>query len=239
MPQEMRTRTMKTSDIITAYAVKNDCYKANKPLKPKGIVVHSTGANNPNLSRYVDAPQFVGTNAYGNHWNTPKPGGREVCVHSFIGKDKNGDVKVANILPYTMQCWGCASGKKGSFNSTHIQFEVCEDGLTDKRYFELAISAAIEYCAYLCYTFGLDISSIVSHAEAHKMGYASNHGDIDHWLKKFGWDMNGFRRSVKEVYEKLYTDYASEVKKKYGFTDETIKYLKEYKYSEDLFKKLL
>ena len=116
---------------------------------------------------------------------------------------------------------------------------MCEDALTDKRYFELAISAAIEYCAYLCYTFGLDISSIVSHAEAHKMGYASNHGDIDHWLKKFGWDMNGFRRSVREVYEKLYTDYASEVKKKYGFTDETIEYLRNYKYSEDLFKKLL
>ena len=31
----------------------NDCYKAGKTITPKGIMVHSTGANNPNLKRYV------------------------------------------------------------------------------------------------------------------------------------------------------------------------------------------
>ena len=31
----------------------NDCYKAGKTMTPKGIMVHSTGANNPNLKRYV------------------------------------------------------------------------------------------------------------------------------------------------------------------------------------------
>lgn len=31
----------------------NACYKAGKTIKPKGIMVHSTGANNPNLKRYV------------------------------------------------------------------------------------------------------------------------------------------------------------------------------------------
>ena len=229
---------MKSSDIITAYAVKNNCYKANKPLKPKGIVVHSTGANNPKLSRYVDAPALVGANAYANHWNAPKPGGREVCVHAFIGKDIKNEVKVAQILPYTMQCWGCGNGAKGSYNSTHIQFEVCEDSLNDKRYFELAISAAIEYCAYLCHTFGLDITSIVSHAEAYKKGYASNHSDIDHWLKKFGWTMDKFRNAVQDVYHKLYTDYAAEVCKKCGLSPATKSYLDRYSYSHDLWKKL-
>lgn len=43
-------------NIITAYATKNDCYKAARKMKPAGIVVHSTGANNPYLKRYVDAP---------------------------------------------------------------------------------------------------------------------------------------------------------------------------------------
>jgi len=33
--------------------VNNDCYKAGRTITPKGIMVHSTGANNPNLKRYV------------------------------------------------------------------------------------------------------------------------------------------------------------------------------------------
>ena len=32
---------------------KNRCYLAGKYIKPQGIVVHSTGANNPWLCRYV------------------------------------------------------------------------------------------------------------------------------------------------------------------------------------------
>lgn len=229
---------MTNNDIITAYAVLNNCYKVGKKLVPKGIVVHSTGANNPNLKRYVDAPAFVGANNLGNHWNKPKPDGREVCVHAFIGKDINGKVKVAQILPYTMQCWGCGSGAKGSYNSNHIQFEICEDALNDKRYFEQAFSTAIEYCAYLCHDFGLDITTIVSHAEAHKKGYASNHGDCDHWLKKYGWTMDKFRAAVKEVYDGLYADYAAEVCKKCGLTAETRAYIDRYPYAKDLWRKI-
>ena len=32
----------------------NACYKAGRRITPKGIMVHSTGANNPNLRRYVE-----------------------------------------------------------------------------------------------------------------------------------------------------------------------------------------
>ena len=31
----------------------NACYKAGRKIAPKGIMVHSTGANNPWLKRYV------------------------------------------------------------------------------------------------------------------------------------------------------------------------------------------
>ncbi len=31
----------------------NACYKAGRKIKVKGIMVHSTGANNPYLKRYV------------------------------------------------------------------------------------------------------------------------------------------------------------------------------------------
>lgn len=31
----------------------NACYKAGKKITVKGIMLHSTGTNNPNLKRYV------------------------------------------------------------------------------------------------------------------------------------------------------------------------------------------
>lgn len=187
-------------DIITAYATKNDCYKKAQKMTPKGIVVHSTGANNPNLKRYVDAPDEVGVNQYGNHWNNPvSVMKRSVCVHSFIGYDKNKKVRVANILPYNYCCWGVGSGSKGSYNynPAYIQFEMCEDGLTDKTYFTAVRDVAIEYCAYLCKEFNLPVENIVSHKEAHALGYGSNHGDPDNWWSKHGYTMDMFRAAVK------------------------------------------
>ena len=57
----------------------SDCYKAGQTIKPKGVMVHSTGANNPTLKRYVqpiaatpDRDKLLaqlGVNANGNHWN--------------------------------------------------------------------------------------------------------------------------------------------------------------------------
>ena len=34
-------------------ATENECYKVGQKITPKGIMVHSTGANNPNLRRYT------------------------------------------------------------------------------------------------------------------------------------------------------------------------------------------
>ena len=79
-------------DIIKSYATRNLCYIAAKKMVPKGIVVHSTGANNKNLKRYVDHKDRLGVNIYNNHWNNKTPGGRKVCVHAFIGYDKNEEI---------------------------------------------------------------------------------------------------------------------------------------------------
>ena len=57
------------------------------PIEPIGILVHSTGAANPNLRRYVDAPDLLGENRYGNHWNQP---GIKKSPHLFVGLDKAG-----------------------------------------------------------------------------------------------------------------------------------------------------
>lgn len=69
----------------------NDCYKAGGRITVKGIMVHSTGANNPNLRRYV-APDdgLLGVNNNKNDWNRPRHNGNSVCVHAFIGKLADG-----------------------------------------------------------------------------------------------------------------------------------------------------
>lgn len=172
---------------------------------PAGIIVHSTGANNPNLKRYVDAPDICGENKYGNHWNVPMPIGgdgkpKKICCHAFIGKDKNGAVRVAQMLPWNICCWNCADGSKGSynFNPAYIQFEICEDALTDKQYFEAAFDVAAQLCAQLMKSYPtIKLENVISHKEAHARGYASNHGDPDHWLAKFGKNMDWFRGLVK------------------------------------------
>lgn len=75
----------------------NDCYKAGKTMTPKGIMVHSTGANNPNLKRYVGPDDgLLGVNQYGNHWNQHMD--RQVCVHAFIGK-LNGNNDTSDNKP--------------------------------------------------------------------------------------------------------------------------------------------
>lgn len=187
--------------IIKAYAVNNLCYIANKKMKPQGIVVHSTGANNPFLKRYVDCPEKVGPNKYGNHWNMPKPNGQCVCVHAFIGYDMNEDIQVVEILPLDICCWGVGSGEKGSYNynPAYIQFEICEDNLKNKEYYEKAFEKAVEYCAYLCEKFDIEVSNIVGHCEAHARGYGSNHSDPEHWMRRYNDSMETFRERISVV----------------------------------------
>jgi len=188
-------------EIIQAHAVNNLCYITAQKMIPKGIVVHSTGANNPNLKRYVDAPNEVGINRYGNHWNVAKPGGRKVCVHAFIGYDKNKQVRVAELLPLDICCWGVGTGKNGSYNydPAYIQFEICEDDLSDKKYYEQVISLAANYCAELCLKYGISVDNIVGHCEAYRLGYGNNHSDPEHWMRKFGETMSDFRIRVSEL----------------------------------------
>ena len=80
-----------------------------------------------------------------------------------------------------------------------MQYEICEDGLTDKKYFAEAFAAAAWLDAYICRKYGLEASDIVSHKEAHDRGYASNHGDCDHWLAKQGKTMGWARKQAEKA----------------------------------------
>ena len=146
----------------------------------------------------MDCPEQPGINRYRNHWNREDA---QTLVHGAIGKYKNGRVAVVNTLPYTMAAWGVDGGKKGSYNydpTGHIQFEMLEDDLVSRDYLDEVLAAAAEYCALLCREYGLTAESIVSHREAHALGYGSNHGDPENWLNRHGLTMEDFRARVRE-----------------------------------------
>ena len=172
----------------------NDCYLRGRTIRPRGVMVHSTGANNPYLRRYI-APDDgrLGTPSP-RHWNQ---GGVGACVHAMIGKLADGSVCTYQTLPWTMRGWHC--GRSG--NDTHIAFEICEDGLTDEGYFHATYQAAVDLTAYLCRRFSLDPLAdgvVLCHSEGYKRGIASNHADVMHWWGRYGVSMDNFRRDVAE-----------------------------------------
>lgn len=175
-----------------ALLTRNDCYLRGRTIRPRGVMVHSTGANNPYLRRYI-APDDGRLGAPSpRHWNQ---GGVGACVHAMIGKLADGSVAVYQTLPWNMRGWHC--GRSG--NDTHIAFEICEDGLTDEGYFQATYQAAVELTAYLCKLYRLDPQAdgvVLCHSEGYARGIASNHADVMHWWRKFGVDMNDFRRDV-------------------------------------------
>lgn len=197
------------------YLTKNHCYIKGGKFKPIGIMWHSTGANNPNLKRYVGPDDgLLGYNKNNNHWNTYHPGGRLVCVHAFIGLLEDGTVATYQTLPWDMPAWHCG----GSGNNKYIGFEICEDGLNDKSYFDKVYKEAVELSAFLCKLYNLDPKGknvIICHADGAKLGIASNHGDIYHWFKKYGKTMEDVRNDVAKlmgaVKEEVAEEYSDEM----------------------------
>lgn len=182
--------------IIQQYLTRNECYRAGRTIRPHGIMVHSTGANNPSVARYVPGDDVIGRNQYGNDWDRP---GLEKCAHAFVGKFADGGVGTVQTLPWNRRGWHCGRGKNGSANDTHISFEICEDGLEDASYFEAVYQEAVELTAYLCKEYGLNpLASgvVICHQEGYQRGVASNHGDVLHWFPKFGKTMDDFRTDV-------------------------------------------
>lgn len=185
-------------ELHTCLLTQNDCYRRGRTIRPKGVMVHSTGANNPWLRRYVQPDDgLLGKNLYGNDWNQP---GLSVCVHGFIGKLDRGDVAVYQTLPWEHRGWHCGA----SGNDTHISFEICEDDLTSRDYFEATYQKAAGLTAYLCSRYGLDPLApgvVVDHAEGYGLGIASGHSDVGHWWKRYGRTMDDFRRDVARQME--------------------------------------
>lgn len=207
--------------LVKQLLTRNDCYQAGRTISPRGVMVHSTGANNPKVSRYVPGDEELGRNTAGNHWDQPRQyvytdgtsttGYRDyskklkstkysACVHAFIGKFANGQSGIVQTLPWTMRGWHAG----GAANNTHISFEICEDGLTDASYFQAVYREAVELTAYLCREYGLDPLAdgvIICHQEGYRRGIASNHADVLHWFPFHGKSMDDFRADVARELE--------------------------------------
>ena len=196
--------------LIKCILTANDCYKAGRTITPKGVMVHSTGANNPAVARYVqpvdtqaDAAGLytvLGTNRNKNDWNNP---GLDVCVHAFVGKLADGGVGSVQTLPWNHRGWHAGTGTSGgSANNTHIAFEICEDGLADAAYFGKVYQEAVELTAMLCKQYNLNPLAdgvVICHSEGYQRGVASNHADVMHWFPKHGKNMDTFRQDVSKA----------------------------------------
>ena len=201
-------------------------YKSTGKVPVRGVLWHSTGANNTTLRRYVQPDdnaadrakmlELIGVNKNKNDWNregqwvkgewVPLRAG----VHAFIGKLASGDVAAVQAGDWDKKAWGCASGPKGSCNNGWIQFEICEDNLNDPAYFEKVYREAVELTAYLCKLYNLDphgtvtfsgvkVPVILCHQDSYQLGLGSNHGDVLHWLPKYGKSMQTVRDDVSAL----------------------------------------
>lgn len=192
-------------------------YKGAGKTTVRGVLWHSTGANNTALKRYVQPDdnaadkakmlELLGVNKNGNDWNHIS---REAGVNAWIGKLANGEVASVQVGDWDKKAWGCGSGKKGSCNNGWIQFEICEDNLTDPVYFEKVYREAIELTAYLCKLYNLDpqgtvtyngvkVPVILCHQDSYQLGLGSGHADVLHWFPKHGKSMQTVRDDVSAL----------------------------------------
>lgn len=199
---------------LVCMQTQSSCYKATYPMTIKGVLWHSTGANNPNIRRYVQPSDndpnrqqllnIIGTNAYKNDWNHVAV---DAGLNCWIGKLADGTVTTVQTMPWNYRPWGCGSGSKGSCNSGWIQFEICEDNLTDKTYFDAVYKEGCEITAYLCKEYninplgtanynGIVVPTILCHNDSYKLGLGSAHSDVYNWFSKFGKTMDNVRADV-------------------------------------------
>ena len=204
----------KNNKPLVCMQTQSTCYKGTSEMTIKGVLWHSTGANNPWLKRYVQPSdnasdrdawlELLGKNQYNNDWNHIT---HQAGLNCWIGKLADGTITTVQTMPWNYRPWGCGSGLKGSCNSGWIQFEICEDNLNDKNYFDKVYKEACEITAYLCEMYNLDphgyhtlngvkVPVILCHQDSYKLGLGGNHGDVYHWFNKYGKDMDDVRDDV-------------------------------------------
>lgn len=181
--------------IVQRFLSNNDCYKAGKLLRVKGLMLHSVGCPQPSAEVFLSS------------WNQP---GVKACVHGFIDAN-SGDVY--QTLPWNYCGWHGG----GTSNNSHIGVEMCEpnsivytrnalfvdkDPERTKATVFRTYQSAVSLFSMLCRKYQLDPRQdgvVISHREGYRRGIATNHGDPEHLWHSFGLTMDGFRSDVLEA----------------------------------------
>lgn len=194
---------------LVCMMTQSTCYRKTSKMTVKGVLWHSTGANNPWLKRYVqpddNAPNreellaLLGKNQYNNDWNHKEV---EAGLNAWIGKLADGSIASVQTMPWDFKPWGCG----GACNNGWIQFEICEDDLNDRAYFEKVYREACELTAYLCQMYHIDpygkvgsVPTILCHQDSYQYGMGSNHSDVYHWFGRYGKTMDTVRDDVADL----------------------------------------
>lgn len=173
-------------------------YLANQ--NTNGIVIHSIGCPQPKAQVLV------------NNFNKETA---SASVHGFIEPGlyiETAPTKVSKRQ--AKKCYHVGSGTNGSYNSSRIGIEMCEpstitytggasftdrDPAKTRAYIEGVTATAAEVMADICIFHDFGPEMITTHAEAHKLGYGSNHGDPDHIWKHIGYSIAQFRKDVQRI----------------------------------------
>lgn len=170
---------------------------------------------------YDEMMSLLGNNIYKNDWNHIN---REAGVNAWIGKLADESIATVQVGDWDKHAWGCGNGAKGSCNGYvinddgsqnwvnpfWIQFEICDDGYKDEEYFKKVYKEACEFTAHICRIFnidpkgtvnfnGIDVPTILCHADSYRLGLGGNHGDVYSWFQRYGYDMSNVREDVEKI----------------------------------------
>ena len=141
------------------YPVKTNLLTANrshKPLKPQGIVLHST------------ATKGATDDAEVRYFNTHPE--RQASAHAFIDLDS-----ISLAVPVNEKAWHAGA----TANSRFLEIELCEPGGNNPAQFKEVWNRAVWYFSYL-YIYVLKINTVtkenlMSHAEVSAKWHETDH----------------------------------------------------------------
>lgn len=173
-------------------ATRNGAFRSGRTIDAAGAVNHSVGCAQPSVEVFL---RLMNDEDAG--WG----------VNAILGDFHKGEGRIILALDLNARPWGCGSGKKGSWNNTKVQWEVCEpaghtyaggtmigyDVEKNAGYFERMWKMLVAWNVYCVVKLGYPVSRISDHAESCRAGYGSNHSDMGHWLPKHGKSMSALR----------------------------------------------
>lgn len=186
------------------YATSNGAYTAKRDVAVQGDVNHSVGCAQPSADVFFNL-----MNKSSAGWG----------VSAILGDFHQGEGRIIVALPWdeknkkTRRNWGVGSGSKGSWNNTHIQWEICEpaghtyaggtmigyDVAKNQAYFDRMWKLVVCWNVYICSILGIKAKDIHDHRESYLAGMGGNHADVSHWWPKHGKSMDALRAEVAAI----------------------------------------